>query len=291
MATSVYVAAVEGFTGKSAVALGLLEQLSRRAERVAVYRPVIREDAQRDYVLDLLLAHGCRHARAYEECAGVTYDELHRDPDAALDKIVERFHRVAEQADVVLVVGSDYTDVGAPTEFSFNVRIAANLGSPDAAGPQRPRPLARGGAHRRRARRRGAARRPRHPVRRRGQPCRRAWTAADVVDALAELGVPVYAIPDEPLLSAPSVADLMAACEGTLVSGDESLLAQEATGVLVAAMTMPHVLDRLFDGAVVVTPGDRPEVVLGVLTAHASANFPQISGIVLNGGFRAAARR
>ena len=30
----------------------------------------------------------------------------------------------------MVVVGSDYTDVGAPTEFSFNARIAANLGSP-----------------------------------------------------------------------------------------------------------------------------------------------------------------
>ncbi len=49
-------------------------------------------------------------------------------------------------------------------------------------------------------------------------------------------------------------------------------------------MTMPHVLDRLFESAVVVTPGDRPEVVLGVLMAHLSANFPQVSAIVLNGG-------
>ena len=91
-------------------------------------------------------------------------------------------------------------------------------------------------------------------------------------------------MPDEPLLSAPSVGDMMLACEGRLVSGEERLLAQEATGVLVAAMTLPNVLDRLFDGAVVVAPGDRPEVVLGVLTAHVSANFPQMSGIVLNGG-------
>ena len=109
--------------------------------------------------------------------------------------------------------------------------------------------------------------------------------SADVVAALKGLDVPAYAIPDDPLLSAPSVADLMAACEGVLVSGDERLLAQEATGVVVAAMTLPHVLDRLFDGAVVVTPGDRPEVVLGVLMAHASATFPQISAVVLNGGF------
>jgi phosphate acetyltransferase len=49
-------------------------------------------------------------------------------------------------------------------------------------------------------------------------------------------------------------------------------------------MTMPNVLDRLFEGAVVITPGDRPEVVLGVLMAHTSPDFPQIAGIALNGG-------
>ena len=77
---------------------------------------------------------------------------------------------------------------------------------------------------------------------------------------------------------------MMLACEGRLVSGEERLLAREATGLVIAAMTLPNVLDRLFDGAVVVAAGDRPEVVLGVLTAHVSANFPQMSGIVLNGG-------
>ena len=59
-----------------------------------------------------------------------------------------------------------------------------------------------------------------------------------------------------------------------LVSGDPELLAREVTGLVVAAMTMPNVLDRLFDGAVVVTAGDRPEVVLGVLMAHVSRELP-----------------
>jgi phosphate acetyltransferase len=76
----------------------------------------------------------------------------------------------------------------------------------------------------------------------------------------------------------------MAACDGELVSGDEALLAREVPGLVVAAMTLPNVLDHLFEGALVVTPGDRPEIVLGVLTAHLSASFPQVSAIVLNGG-------
>ena len=96
--------------------------------------------------------------------------------------------------------------------------------------------------------------------------------------------MPAYAIPEQPLLSAPSVAGLMAACGGRLLSGDEALLTREVPGQVIAAMTLPNVLDRLFEGALVVTPGDRPEIVLGVLTAHVSANFPQMSGIVLTGG-------
>src|SRR4029077_3183534 len=52
------------------------------------------------------------------------------DPVAAMETILERYHRVAEQCDAVVVVGSDYTDVGTPTEFSYNARIAANLAAP-----------------------------------------------------------------------------------------------------------------------------------------------------------------
>ena len=133
MARSVYVAGVEGFTGKSAVALGVLEQLSRRVERVAVFRPVVRAERPtgdvHDYVLDLLVSHDAV-ALSYDECAGVTYDDVHADPDGAMDRIVARYHQVAEQCDAVVVVGSDYTDVGAPAEFAFNARVAANLGAP-----------------------------------------------------------------------------------------------------------------------------------------------------------------
>src|SRR4051794_483740 len=291
MGSSVYVASVEGYTGKSTVALGILEQLSRRVERVGVFRPIVRaglrsdvsgRDSGRDYVLDLLTSHDAV-TLSYEECAGVSYDAVHEDPSQALDRIVERYHEVAEKCDAVVIVGSDYTNVGTPTEFSFNARIAANLGAPVVLvlnGAQRsPEEL--------------------HTITDLAVTELKAnhgtlfavianrLEVADLqvdLDALGVGGVLAYAIPDEPLLSAPTVGDLRTACQGVLVSGEESLLGREVTGLVVAAMTMPNVLDRLFDGAVVVTPGDRPEVVLGVLLAHVSANFPQVAGIVLNGG-------
>jgi phosphate acetyltransferase len=127
--TSLFIASAEPETGKSAVALGILEQLTRRVGRVAVYRPIVRAGEQPDYVLEMLLQHGGVTTR-YEEAVGVTYDDVHADPDAALARIVERYHAIEGGHDAVIVVGSDYTDVGTPTELAYNARIAANLGAP-----------------------------------------------------------------------------------------------------------------------------------------------------------------
>ncbi|RYB91664.1 phosphate acetyltransferase [Nocardioides oleivorans] len=287
MARSVYVAGVEGFTGKSAVALGVLEQLSRRVARVAVFRPVVRATASTgevdDYVLDLLVSRDAV-SLSYDECVGVSYDDVHADPEGAMERIVARYHQVAEQSDAVVIVGSDYTDVGAPAEFAFNARVAANLGAPVL--------LVLNGHGRDAHQLRSAA--AMAEVELAANHATLFAVIANRVDPEAtertaaalrrDGGVPAFAMPEQPLLSAPSVGDLMAACDGRLLRGDHGQLAREVPGLVVAAMTMPNVLDRLFDGALVVTPGDRPEVVLGVLTAHQSASFPQISGIVLNGG-------
>jgi phosphate acetyltransferase len=51
-------------------------------------------------------------------------------------------------------------------------------------------------------------------------------------------------------------------------------------------MTLPNLLDRLTDGAIVITGGDRADVVLGVLMAHASRTLPTLSGLILTGGLR-----
>lgn len=289
MGSSVYIASVEGFTGKSTVALGVLEQLSRRVERVGVFRPIVRPEAARaggrDYVLELLSAHDAV-TLPYDDCAGVTYDEVHADPDAALDRIVERYHRVADRCDAVVVVGSDYTDVGTPTEFSYNARIAANLASPVL--------LVLNGAERAPEDLRTVADMAANELRHNhgtlfavlaNRVDRADATLPDrITEALRTDDVPVFVLPEEPILSAPSMADLVRAVDGKLVSGDEGLLSREVTGMVVAGMTMPNVLDRLIEGGVVVAAGDRPEVVLGVLMANASPDFPQVSGIILNGG-------
>ncbi|MEO6827714.1 MAG: phosphate acetyltransferase [Microbacteriaceae bacterium] len=303
MARSVYITSAEGHSGKSTIALGMLDTLSHSVRRIGVFRPIARSTAERDYVLELLLAHEAVDL-PYDRCVGVTYEEVHRDPDAALLRIVERFQAIQSECDVVVIVGSDYTDVGSPTELGYNARIATNLGAPvllvlggrvgqgiterlGQADPRTPDDL------RQIAELAVAELRHEHAyllavIANRADPERLDQIAAairTVPGLTAEKPVPVWTIPEDPYLVAPSMRNIMAATDGTLLKGDPDLLSREALGVVVAAMSMNNVLPRLIESSVVVVPGDRTEVLLSVLLAHESGTFPSISGIVLNGGF------
>jgi phosphate acetyltransferase len=290
MVTSVYLASSEGQSGKSAVAVGILDQLSRRVGRLAVFRPVVRTpEARDDHVLDLLLSQlepggDAPTPVTAQEASGVFYDDVHHDPDAAMSTIVDRYHAVANRFDAVLVVGSDFTDVTSPTEFSYNARIAANLNSPmvlvvsgRGKTPEQVRVAADIAVDEARHHHASvlaviANRVEREKV--------RATTAA--LAGVAD-GVPAYCVPSDAVLDAPTVRELQTAIRGTLIQGDDALLDRESSGLLVAAMTMPNVLDRLFEGCVVISPADRADVLLALLLAYRAKTFPSPAGIVLNG--------
>ncbi|KRC52081.1 phosphate acetyltransferase [Leifsonia sp. Root227] len=304
MARSLYITSAEGHTGKSTVALGVLEALRRAVGRVGVFRPIARSTSERDYVLELLLQRETADI-AYEEAIGVTYDDVHLDAEAALSEIVRRFRAVESRCDTVVILGSDYTDVGSPTELRFNARIAANLGAPvllvlggrigQGLGERLGQAEPRTAEDMKQLTELAVAELRDEHVALLGVVANRADPddLDQVVSAVQQaVGVspsgdraPVWAIPEDPFLVAPSMRSIMEATGSTLIAGDEALLAREALGVVVAGMSMNNVLPRLIEGSVVVVPADRTEVLLAVLLANASGTFPSIAGIVLNGGF------
>ena len=283
--SSIYIASPGPETGKSTIALGLLHRLSATVAKVGVFRPISRLGEDRDYILELLLQH-TTPGLPYEQCVGVTYQQLHADSDTAVAMIVDSYHTMAEECDVVVIVGSDYSGLGGattPAELSINARIAVNLGAPvllavnakgrtagDVAGVVEVC-LAELSAQRAHT----AA-----VVANRCEPCE----LASVGEALRAFAPRSYVLPEEPLLSAPTVAELEKAVNGTPISGDVALREREVMDILVAGMTADHVLERLRDGMAVITPGDRSDVVLAVASAHAAEGFPSMSCIILNGG-------
>ncbi len=113
IASGIYIAAPEPETGKSTIALGLLNRLTATVAKVGVFRPITRLGEDRDYILELLLTRTTA-GLSYEQCVGVTYQQIHADTDAAIVNIVDAYHAMAQACDAVVIVGSDYTDVTGP---------------------------------------------------------------------------------------------------------------------------------------------------------------------------------
>lgn len=280
--SSVYIASPEGDTGKSTIALGVMQMLCATVARVGVFRPIARSTAETDYILELLLEHTTADL-SYEDALGVTYEQVHEDPEAALADIVAKYHEVAERSDAVVIIGSDYTDVASPSELGFNARIAANLGAPVLLALK-------------------GARRTTSEILQLAQLCASELssnhahllavvanrcdpaTLDDVNAALSGLGVPTWSLPEIPLLISPTMAELMEATGGEFYSGDSELLHREALKVMVGGMTAEHILERLTEGMVVIAPGDRSDVLLALMNAHEAEGFPSLAGIIMNGG-------
>lgn len=308
MAQSIYITSAEGHSGKSSVALGVLDTLSRATPRVGVFRSIARSTAERDYVLEMLLAHAGVDLD-YDECIGATYDQVRSDPEAALGRMVERYKAVEAQCDAVVILGSDFTDVGSPAELGYNARIAANLGAPvllvlsGRAGQGEQL----GQSHARTPDELGqiaalALTELSHAragllaiVANRTEPAalddavaaiRRVSDAAPAaLRANPSRPLPVWALPEDRFLVSPAMRDVMRSLDAEFVTGDEELLGREVLAVVVAGMSMVNVLPRLIDSAIVVVPADRTEVLLAALLAHSSGTFPSLAGIVLNGPF------
>jgi phosphate acetyltransferase len=266
----------------------LLDALTREVGSVGVFRPLTTTGSDSDD-LDLivdLLVNQPGISQIYDEAIGVTYDAARENADEALHVIVERFGQLNDRFDVILVIGSDYTDVATGTELSFNAKIAANLGSPVVLvvhgrerTPEQIRAAAESAI---------AELRANHAHTVAVIANRVDHDAAEVIRAtLKELpDVVTAAIPESPLLSAPTFRALAEAAEAQLVLGSETWMDREVLGVIVAAMSLPHVLDRLVADAAVIAPSDRTDLIPGLMLAHQSGTFPPLAGILLTGGYQ-----
>ncbi|MFF3864873.1 phosphate acetyltransferase [Micromonospora sp. NPDC001898] len=284
MARSVYLTSVGSGGGKSTIALGLAELLSRQVERIGAFRPLVAGRGPDPilalltdrYRIDLPMAdlHGATYAEATELVADGRREEL-------ISRLVERYRDVERRCPAMVVVGSDFADGGdgaGPRELAFNARLATEFGSVvvpviDGFG-QEPEAIA------------AAARGAYHDLEDLGATVL-AVIANRVpgVMTLPELPVPAYVIPEVPTVSAPTVAEVAAALGATLLAGDDAALGRDVLDYVVGAAHVPTLLDHLTEGALVITPGDRADLLVAASAAHVAGQV-SVAGLVLTLGER-----
>ncbi|MEV6735399.1 phosphate acetyltransferase [Streptomyces sp. NPDC051104] len=282
MTRCVYVTGIDRGDGRQVVELGVMELLTRQVDRVGVFRPLVHDGPDR--LFELLRARyrlsqdpATVYGMGYQEAAAL---QAERGTDELVSTLVDRFHAVARDYEVVLVLGTDFADTQLPDELSLNARLANEFGASVI-------PVV------------GGRRQTAESVRAETANAYRAYEGlgcdvlAMVVNRVARedrdeitegldsrLPVPCYVLPDEPALSAPTVAQIAHALGAKVLLGDDSGLARDALGFVFGGAMLPNFLAALTPGCLVVTPGDRADLVVGSLAAH-SAGTPPIAGVLL----------
>jgi len=288
MNNGIYIATLEAQSGKSLVSLGLMQLALTKLPKVGYFRPII-DDSKKDNHIETLFKH-FKIQQAYESAYAFTQSEYldhinQGKQDELLDTIIARYKKLEEQYKFILVEGSDFSSEGNFLEFDFNVLIAKNLGLPailigSGLGKNKKEFSA---------------------------SLQLAYTAfreeeVEVLPVIANKIKPknvelvqhllkellpkkaaCYVVPRMEELLQPTLKEINEVLQGTVLFGEQHL-GNRSGKFKVGAMQLRHFLTHLEQNSLVITPGDRGDIILAVLQANISDNYPQISGIILTGG-------
>jgi phosphate acetyltransferase len=301
MTQSLYISTTEAGSGKALVSLSIIELLLRRTTKVHFFRPLIQtsdtfnlNDAPllpaRDEDIDLIVSH-FDLKQTYEESFGLHSQEANdllaqHQMDAAINTIISKFKALESRSDFVLCAGSDYLGENSAFEFSFNQEVAKNLGAPI---------LLLGSAYQR-------------SIEEAINPLQMAVDAyqehgCDIVGIVINKAAPeqleglnaaliqhfgsggwlLSVIPHNNRLSSPRMRDIADQLGAEVLYGHRRLK-NLATNRIVAAMQLQNSLNWLQSDSLVITPGDRGDIIVGMLQAHQSSSYPALAGLVLTAG-------
>lgn len=283
----IYIAGVDEGNGKSLVMLAIIEMLSGYADKIGFFRPIIQGSAEKDDLIEFInhryligtpyeTMYGCSSEEARQLLASEQYDEL-------LKIILGKYRALKASCDHVLCVGSDYRHGNAIFEFDFNADVANNLGClmmPVMQGENRSNDQILSGLAS-----------LKHSVNE--HDCE---LLATVIVGVAEQQLvslrhsvnhssefPVYVVPAESSLEKPTVGNIANVIGAKVLSGESAAMGREVYHYKVAAMLVPDFLDYVETGDLVITPGDRSDIIMASLMAYHSRNYPQIAGLLLTG--------
>ncbi|MFO7717979.1 MAG: phosphate acetyltransferase [Desulfohalobium sp.] len=293
MAKNLYITTTEPRSGKSAIALGLMQLLMRDIRKVGFFRPIINTPSKdvRDHDINLIQSQ-FHLDMEYEEAFAFTLQEA-KDllnsgkQDLLFETILKKYKEIEAKCDFVLCEGSDFQDTASAFEFDINAEIAANLGAPLLLVANGYRKTAQ-------------------EVVSSTQLALDSYEdkSVDILATIINRAAPeidqglgrelscatctdkpmlVYVIPEEDTLGKPTMSDVKKWLQATVLYGEdrmENLISDN----LVAAMQIGNFLDYINHGSLVITPGDRSDIILSSLASRLSSNFPDIAGILLTGG-------
>lgn len=291
MSKAVYIATTEPNSGKSIISLGLMQILLGKTAKVGYFRPIV-EDFEKDKVdnhIKTILTHfevdlKPEDAFAFTRSEVVKLKNQNKD-DEIINHIIHKYKAIEDKFDFVLVEGSDFSTEGNIIEWDTNILIAKNLGIPAI--------LITSGINKTIEESVSNLYMAFDSFRDKGVEVlmvvanKVAQEDRDLLITTLKDKIPhkvlFGVIPSNPILGSPTVKEIVQELEGKILFG-ESHINNQVNGFSVGAMQLRNYLTHLKKDSLVITPGDRADIILGALQANISANYPTLSGIILTGG-------
>ena len=290
MSKAIYIATIEANSGKSLISLGILRMMLTKSSKVGYFRPIISKDKNSVYDNHTNTAIKFFNLDIeYSDCFAYEQSEVvellsEGKEDEVIHNVIKKYKKLENKYDYVLVEGTDFSGEGGFTELDVNLMIVKNLGIPAliiGAGNDKTK----------------------KDFINTMQLSYKSFidkevdvigviankTKADEIDFITEelkkiipKEVQVDVIPKIDFLAYPTVKEIVDSLDGKIIFGTqflENAIGSYSTG----AMQLRNYLTRINENALVITPGDRADIILGALQANASINYPKIAGIVLTG--------
>lgn len=291
MSKGLYVATSEASGGKSIVVLGIMRMLLGSTPSVGYFRPIVDDtiNGQVDNHIQTVLSYFDLELKIEEAYAFTRSEVMHKynDGDAGdiFDVIINKYKSLEERFDFVLVEGTDFSSESSIIEFDINVLICKNLGIPaiivasgagiSAVETGDKLKLAYNTFKTKDVEVIGLV------ANRVTEPSQEAMH--EELKKVMPPNIELIVIPQIKSLSDPSIREIIAKLDAKVLFGEE-FLNNQASSFGVGAMQLHNYLTHIKNNNLVITPGDRSDILLGVLQASSSSSYPKISGIILTGG-------
>jgi phosphate acetyltransferase len=271
MTRAIYIASVEPYTGKSLISLGLVNRLLGKTRKVGYFKPIIspqqpgRPEVHIEAILDYFgLPIRYEDTYAFDRHEALQHMELAQRGEL-LNTIIGKYKALEETNDFTVIEGSDF--LGDGTAFEFETNSTAQIVSTALSALQ------------------GFEGREIQVL---GMVVNRvdAGQVADVRELLLMQlpeDVMLTVIPWEKALQSPTMKEIMDGLGARLLFG-EALLTNQVDNFVTGAMMLPNFLNYIKENVLIVTPGDRGDIIIGAIQANLSATYPKVAGIVLTAG-------
>jgi len=287
---SLYISSLEPSAGSLIVAMGIMELLKGRLGKVAFFRPVINDGKEVDKDIDFMSEHYALGMQ-YEQMYGYSVNEVEsliaeNKYNEVLEHLIEKFKQLESQYDFVLIEGLNQSNFSNTLDFDINLSFAKNLSSPFISilkGKSKGVKEVIDEIHiEAEAIKVAGCQHFATFVNRLGD-----YEAEELKELQAKEALqtaPVYFLPEVPELDTPTVAEIKKKLGCMHIFGEEKDLRRVVKQSRIAAMKLENFLEYIHDGDLIITPGDRSDIVVGCLSTVFSKNYPNISGILLTGG-------